>query len=323
MQPIVFIHTISAAEQKQWLTLFAELLRDEKILLANQLSDQQAAKIELAIVANPAPEVLARFKNLVWIHSLWAGVDAITRYFNTPSATDVEANTNSVKLVRLKDPQLAQTMAEAVLAWSLYLHRDMPAYAKQQQQKEWSQLPVALANDIHIGILGTGELGLSACAILLRHGYQVSCWSRTAKQVPGAAHYQGATGLPRLVEKVDILISLLPLTDATKGLLNQQVLSLLPKGASVINFSRGAIVNHQDLVQLLDSGHIKHAVLDVFEQEPLMPSSPLWSHPKITVLPHISAPTNIKTAAQVVAANIQQYRDSAEIPEAVDLERGY
>jgi glyoxylate/hydroxypyruvate reductase A len=326
MQPIVFIHSLSHLEQSKWIDLFAKLLPCEKILLSSELSDEQAAKVELAIVANPAPEVLNRFKNLVWIHSLWAGVDAITHYFSKASTTPLggaKPGLKKLKLVRLKDPQLTQTMAEAILAWSLYLHRDMPAYAAQQQQRKWSQLPVMPAKDIHIGVLGAGELGLSACAILLRHGYQVSCWSRSAKQIPGAAHYAGAEQLSQLIEKVDILICLLPLTAATKGLLNKQILSFLPRGASVINFSRGAIIKHQDLVKLLDSGHIKHAVLDVFEHEPLVSSSPLWQHSQITVLPHISAPTNINTAARVVASNIQHYRDSGQIPEAVDLLRGY
>ena len=97
----------------------------------------------------------------------------------------------------------------------------------------------------------------------------------------------------------------------------------LPSGAALINFARGPIVNQADLLVALDSGKLRHAVLDVFDTEPLPPGDPLWHHPRVTVLPHVAAPTEPSSAAQIVASNIERWRASGVLPELVDLRRGY
>ena len=126
-----------------------------------------------------------------------------------------------------------------------------------------------------------------------------------------------------MLSQTDILINLLPLTPQTHHLLDKTLLSELPNGAKLINFSRGGVIDTKALLVLLDNGHLSHAVLDVFEQEPLSSTDPIWSNPNITVLPHISAPTNIGTAAKVVADNIKNYRENNVIPKSVDIKVGY
>jgi glyoxylate/hydroxypyruvate reductase A len=126
-----------------------------------------------------------------------------------------------------------------------------------------------------------------------------------------------------MLQQTDILVCLIPLTRKTKYLLNYKTLSYLKKGASIINFARGAIINANDLVKHLNSRRIKHAVLDVFEQEPLPKTSILWKHKNVTVLPHISAHTDIDTASDIVCKNIKFYRLTSKIPKSVDLKRGY
>ena len=126
-----------------------------------------------------------------------------------------------------------------------------------------------------------------------------------------------------MLQQTDILVCLIPLTRKTKYLLNYKTLSYLKKGASIINFARGAIINVNDLVKHLNSGRIKHAVLDVFEQEPLPKKSILWKHKNVTVLPHISAHTDMDTASNIVCKNIKMYRLKNRIPKSVDLKRGY
>ncbi|MCZ2723454.1 glyoxylate/hydroxypyruvate reductase A [Marinomonas sp. 15G1-11] len=322
MSSIVFIHNMDAHNQDLWLKRFDTLLLNETLVLPETLSDSQAANIELAIVANPNPEVLKRFPNLIWVQSLWAGVESMVKSFRALNVNK-SSDQQPTQLVRLIDPYLAKTMAEAVLTWSLYLYRNIPSYINQQSQKVWRPIPCPAIETIEVSVLGTGELGIASMNALIHQGFTVNSWSRTPKKMTDVAHYSGAEGLVTLLNKTDILICLLPLTDATHQLINKDTLSLLPKGAKLINFARGGIINHNDLMAALDEHHLSHAVLDVFEQEPLNRNSPLWSHPNISILPHISASTNIDTASKIVADNILRYRQDGTIPTAVDLSKGY
>ena len=133
----------------------------------------------------------------------------------------------------------------------------------------------------------------------------------------------GDDGLQGLLEKSDILVCLVPLTDATRGLVNASRLAAMKNGAAIINFARGAVIVADDLIAALDSGKLSHAVLDVFEQEPLPAASPFWPHPKVTVLPHISAPTSRESSAQIVTGNVRTWRETGTLPETVDMARGY
>ncbi|PKI13993.1 2-hydroxyacid dehydrogenase [Colwellia sp. 12G3] len=313
MKIIVFISELESDIQQQWLALIKQQLINETILLPHQISDTQAKSIDIAIVANPNPNDLARYTDLIWIQSLWAGVEKLTSGILN----------KSVKLVRLIDPQLAQTMAESVLAWTLYLQRNMAEYAQQQASKRWNQLPCISSNELRVSVLGAGTLGSAALNALNKLEYQLSCWSRTPKQYHDIKSYSDFNGLKIMLGKTDILINLLPLTQQTHHLLDKELLSELPKGSKLINFSRGAVIDTHALLELLEIGHLSHAVLDVFEQEPLASSDPVWSNPKITVLPHISAPTNMHTASEVVGNNIKMYRENNVIPKSVDIKQGY
>lgn len=313
MKYIALITDMDAQTEQQWLAVLQKRLMNEKILLPAQITAVQAAQIDIAIVANPAPEVVARFPHLIWIQSLWVGVEKLI----TTLPLD------KIKLVKLTDPQLTQTMAEAVLAWTLYLQRNMPEYALQQAQKKWLQIPYKSARETRVSILGAGTLSMAAVDILNRHGYPVCCWSRTAKQLTGGQHFTGKSGLQSMLHKTDILINLLPLTPSTHHLIDSDLLENLPQGSKFINFSRAAVVDTKALLALLDKSHIAHAVLDVFEQEPLPVTSVIWQHSKITVLPHISGPTNIDSAADIAAENIKSYRATSIIPDSVDSEQGY
>jgi glyoxylate/hydroxypyruvate reductase A len=313
MKTIVFISESAADIQSQWIMHINKSLINETILLPHQISASQAENVDIAIVANPNPEALARFPQLVWIQSLWAGVENLVG----------DTINESVKLVKLVDPQLAKTMAESVLAWTLYLQRNMAEYTQHQANKQWKPLPSVMSKELRVSVLGAGSLGLAALDTLKKLDYQLSCWSRTPKQLNGITNYTTFDGLAEMLSKTDILINLLPLTQATYHLLNNELLSQLPHGAKLINFSRGAIVDTQALLTLLENKHIAHAVLDVFEHEPLPSNDPLWSHPNITVLPHISAPTDMHSAANIVVNNITSYRDNNIIPDAVDVKQGY
>jgi glyoxylate/hydroxypyruvate reductase len=308
-----FLSRSGADEQTQWIRALQIAMPNERVVAFDQLSHEERNTATVAIVANPEPKQLVQLPALRWVQSLWAGVERLVG----------EYGNESVAIVRLQDPQLAATMAEAVLAWTLYLHRDMPAYAAQQRAREWRQLPFRLPSECCVALLGLGNLGRSAAAVLLQTGFNVIGWSRSAAQLSGVQTFAGEDALDDVLTRADIVVCLLPLTDQTRGLLNAKRFAAMKRSASLINFGRGAIVNTNDLITALDRDQLNHAVLDVFEVEPLPVDSSLWNHPRVTVLPHISAPTHPVSASQIVAKNISAYRLGGEIPKAVDRRVGY
>lgn len=312
---IAFVSRIPRAEIQRWLIVLNELLPDNDVRLFDNLTAQQKQLCTLAVVANPDPAELRQLPNLQWIHSTWAGVERMLA--ELPAATEL------CPIVRLVDPTLAYTMAEAVLAWTLYLHRDMPAYRLQQASAQWLQRPYIAAGERTVGILGLGKLGALSAERLNANGFNVLGWSRHQRSLKNIRTFAAADGLASMLAQSDIVVNLLPLTNETRGLLNSARFAQCKQGVSIINFGRGATVSEADLISALDTGIVSHAVLDVFEEEPLPARHPYWSHANITVLPHISAPTCIRSASKIVAGNIQEYYKSGRIPEAVNRQLGY
>ncbi|MFK0166877.1 2-hydroxyacid dehydrogenase [Rhizobium sp. NPDC090279] len=310
---IALVTRIPDEAERLWLDVLSIEMPDEKIVSFRHLDDEDRAAVDIAIVANPDPMDLVRLPGLKWIHSLWAGVERLVS----------ELGDSTLPVVRLVDPQLSRTMAEAVLAWTYYLFRDMPAYARFQRERNWQQLSYRRPEQVTVGLLGLGALGEAAAHRLTEAGFNVIGWSRSAKDIEGIETCFGDDGLNTVLSRSDILVCLLPLTPETRGLLNTERLALLPTNASLINFARGPIVVSNDLFQALDTGRLNHAVLDVFDVEPLPSDAPFWDHPRITVLPHISAPTDRETAAALVADNIRTFRRTAILPSTVDFARGY
>ena len=314
MKSIVpFISMLPKADIDQWLKILKKKLPKERIVKFSSLKKADYKKIDVAIVANPNPTEVKKLVNLKWIQSVWVGVEKLVESFKG----------ERVKIVRLVDPEMSRTMAEAVLSWVLYLHRDMHFYKVQQNKRVWKEADYIKPSKKVVSFIGLGELGRASAFKLIQNNFNVCGWSRVKKNISKVKSFTGELGLKKMLQQTDILVCLVPLTKKTKYLLNYKILSYLKKGASIINFARGAIINANDLVKLLNSGRIKHAVLDVFEQEPLPKTSILWKHKNVTVLPHISAHTDMDTASSIVCKNIKMYRLKNRIPKSVDLKRGY
>lgn len=311
---IPFLTSQDPGAADRWRQALQSVMPGLAITNLNGMDPGQKARCAVAIVANPDPADLRQLPGLVWVHSVWAGVERLMA--DLPPSSPLQ-------VVRLVDPQLARTMAEAVLTATLYLHRDFPAYARQQRLQQWQALDYTRPGDRQVGLLGLGALGEAAAQQLLAAGFKVGGWSRHAKHIPGVRGFVGATGLGAMLAQTDILVNLLPLTPETRGLIDAQALAALPAGASLVNFGRGATVADGDLRAALDSGRLGHAVLDVFETEPLPPDAWQWQHPRVTVLPHCSAPTDRETASAIVAANIKRYLEDGTVPPSVDRSRGY
>ncbi|MCZ7454535.1 glyoxylate/hydroxypyruvate reductase A [Rhizobium rhizogenes] len=311
--PIAFVSRMNAETEAVWKHALRAAMPQEEILAFSELTNEQRRAVNFAIVANPDPADIAALPGLTWIHSLWAGVERLV----------LELGDKAPPIVRLKDPELSRVMAEAVLAWTYYLQRDMPAYRDNQQKTLWQEFDYRHPREMTVGLLGLGALGTAAAERLRHAGFNVAGWSRSAKAIDGVETLTGDDGLQTLLEKSDILVCLVPLTDATRGLLDAGRLAAMKNGAALINFARGAVIIAEDLIAALDSGRLSHAVLDVFEQEPLPVSSAFWQHPKVTVLPHISAPTSRESSARIVAGNVYTWRETGTLPETVDMARGY
>ena len=314
MKSIVpFISNLSKSEVDQWVKVLKKKLKGTEVVKFSSLKKSDYKKVEVAIVANRNPKEIKKLTNLKWIQSIWVGVENLVESFKG----------ESMKIVRLIDPEMNRTMAEAVLSWVLYLHRDMYFYRVQQNKSVWKALSYVKPSKKVVSFIGLGQLGSASANKLLENGFKVCGWSRSKKSIKNIKSFTGYLGLKKMLGQTDILVCLIPLTQNTKYILNNKTLSYLKKGACVINFARGAIINTKDLLKYLNSGRIHHVVLDVFEKEPLPKQSILWKHKKVTILPHISANTDLETASDIVAKNIKIYQLKKKIPKSIDLVRGY
>lgn len=287
-------------EWAAWWPLLQAALPDER--LVRDRDAITAHEIDVALVANPPPGSLRDLPKLRLIQSLWAGVDRLLDDATVPT---------DVPLARMVDPLMNATMAQTALWAVASLQRDFLEYAAQQRRSVWKQQPLRRADEITVAVLGMGQMGQAAAQLLTQHGYRVLGWQRSAGP------------LAEVLAQAEVVINLLPLTPDTRGLFNAATFAQMPRGASLVNLARGAHVVEADLLAALASGQLRRAVLDVFATEPLPATHPFWLHPAITVLPHIAAPTDPRSAATIAARNITALRGGEPLQHLVDRARGY
>lgn len=252
-----------------------------------------------------------RFPRLKATLSLWAGVE---NFVTNP--------TLKAPLTRMVDSGLSEGMVEWVTGHVLRHHLGMDTQILGQDGN-WRSVVPPLARNRPIGLLGLGQLGTACARALAGLNFPVTAWSRRAKSLEGIETRHGKAGLAEVLAQSEILILLLPLTARTENILNAENLSLMPKGAFVINPGRGQLIDDEALLAALDCGQIAHATLDVFRQEPLPPDHPYWAHPCVTVTPHIASETRPETASQVIAENIRRCEAGEEMKFLVDRTTGY
>ncbi len=315
-------------EAAEWLQALRAALPGHTVWVAQDLTGDGAGDgaginrrgIDAAIVANPPPGSLSGLPGLRLIQSLWAGVDRLLADPTLPAG---------VPIARMVDPAMTAAMAETALWATLSLHRGFFTYAHQQRAGQWQRLSQERADEVPVLVLGHGQMGRAVAQRLAQQGYPVTAWRRgavSADQASASAGVRLATGPAALVPALSgarIVINLLPLTPDTRGLIDSRLLAALPRGAGLVNLARGAHLVDADLLAALESGQVGHAVLDVFHAEPLPTGHPYWHHDRVTVLPHAAAATDARSAAAVVARNIEALAAGNPLADLVARSAGY
>ena len=290
-----------ADEWALWWPLLVDALPGERLVRDRAAVD--LVDVDIAIVANPAPGSLAGLPKLRLIQSLWAGVDRLLDDATVP---------HGVPLARMVDPAMNEAMAQTALWAVAGLQRDFFVYAGQQRMRLWRQRPYRRADEFAVVVLGSGQMGQASARRLAEAGYRVTTWRR---------HDGGA--LSGALADADVVINLLPLTPDTRGLFDRAAFDAMKPGAAFVNLARGEHVVDADLLAALDRGQVGHAVLDVFATEPLPADHPYWGRADVTVLPHVAAPTDPRSAAMIAAGNVQALREGSQLRYLVDRAKGY
>jgi glyoxylate/hydroxypyruvate reductase len=266
----------------------------------------------------PPAGIFSQFKRLRAIFSLGAGVDALLKDRKLPQ----------VPVVRVVDPSLMRRMTEYVTLHVLMHHRHQRLYDAQQRERRWYEHPHPPAHDVQVGIMGLGVLGRDAAEVLARLGFRVAAWSRTPRALTGIECFHGAAGLDAFLARIEILVCLLPHTPATEGILDLALLRKLKRdgalgGAYLINAGRGMLQVDADILAALDEGALAGATLDVFPTEPLPGTSPLWTHPNVTITPHNSAASVPEEVVGYIVKQIEQFEAGQPLTNVTDRASGY
>ncbi|GLR87536.1 2-hydroxyacid dehydrogenase [Bradyrhizobium iriomotense] len=302
---------------ERWKARFEAVCGERPVVLLPN-AELDPAEVHYAAVWKPVPGDLKAFPNLRAIFNLGAGVDALMADESLPD----------VPLVRVAVPDLTGRMTEYVVLHVLMHHRQELYLRQSQREKTWEPKYQWPASAVTVGIMGLGTLGADAADVLRRFGFRVVGWSRSPRSVDGVESFHGAGQMDAFLRATDILVSLLPLTPQTHGILNREVFAKLnrnsPLGAPVlINAGRGGLQNEDDILACLDDGTLGAASLDVFVEEPLPAASRLWSHPKVIVTPHNAADTDADAISAYVAEQIARFEAGAALENVVDRARGY
>lgn len=271
-------------------------------------------EIEAILAFRLAAGIAPRFSALRFIACAGAGADDLLATPDLPS---------HVPVVRATDPQQGARMAQYVALMALRHFRELPRLEAQQRESRWTRPPPSQETEFPVGVMGFGSIGAPVVDVMSRLGFPVCVWTRTPRAIERAQSFAGLESLAAFLARSRILVCALPLTAGTRGLLDAQTLGRLPRGAYLINVSRGRVLREADLVAAIDAGHIAGAALDVFETEPLPAVSPLWRHPRILCTPHVAAEPRAEVAAALFVENLRRARNGMTLLNRVDRARGY
>ncbi|MBV9247859.1 MAG: glyoxylate/hydroxypyruvate reductase A [Acetobacteraceae bacterium] len=294
-----------------WARIFAQEAPEMELRIWPDVGD--TSEVHYLVAWLPPDDLPRQFPKLEVLFSTGAGIDQL----------DLAAVPAHVAVLRMVDPDLTASMVEYAMFGVLALHRDIPIYLAAQREGCWAPRQVRRATDRTVGVMGLGVLGLALASALQGFGFGVRGWSALRKAIPGIDCFAGQGELRTFLAQCDILVCLLPLTEATRGILNATTFAALPRGARLLNVGRGGHLVEDDLLKALETGQIDSAILDVLEQEPPPPEHPLLCHPHVIATPHIASVTHPEGAARRVLEQIRRHSAGEKLTDAIDRERGY
>jgi|BEDMetMinimDraft_2_1075160.scaffolds.fasta_scaffold11989_2 glyoxylate/hydroxypyruvate reductase A len=283
---------------------------DVEWVAADRVDEVPPASFDAVFGAAIPPAVFARIDGVRWVQWWAAGVD------NAVGVPD-EAVLTRMAGVFTRD------MAEYVLACVLDWVKGFPVARVQQAERRWSPYPVGTVAGLRVGIAGGGQVGAGVAQLLDQMGAEVTLLARRPRALPVAGAVFGADAVEAFLRGLSVLVLALPLTEATRGFLSRERLAVLPPGAVIINVGRGALIDEDALWEALESGHVAHAYLDVAWEEPLSPSSRWWTHPRVTITPHVAGPTRLAEAVNYSLVNLSRWEQGKPLRGVVDRARGY
>lgn len=272
-----------------------------------------APAADYAVVWTPPQQFIDEQTQLKGLFNIGAGVDALMALRLTPG----------VPVVRLDDAGMSVQMAEYVCHAVIRHFRELGGYEADAAQGKWTYRKPRMRQDFPVGVMGLGVLGERVSRALAQFEFPVQGWSRSARTIPGVQCFSGDAGFNDFLAASRILVCLLPLTPDTDNIMCQDTLARLQPGGYVINVARGSHLVDDDLIALIDSGHLAGATLDVFRTEPLPAAHPFWQHPQITVTPHTSARTLRDESIAQIAGKIAALQGGQPVSGIVDPGRGY
>jgi glyoxylate/hydroxypyruvate reductase len=296
---------------RAWQDTFAEKIPDLEIRIWPEPG--KLADIEYLAFMHPDFDALPLFPNLKAMFSRSAGVEAFVGHPKLPK----------VPLGKMEPPSGDPMMTEYVVMHVLRFHRDMPGYQAAQANREWLRTKIVRPEERRVGFLGYGMMAKAPALVLKSLGFPVSAWVRSPRQKEEVRIFHGHDQLAGFLGQTDIAVCLLPLTRETEGILCARTFAMMPRGSMVINVGRGKHVVAADLIKALDSGQLSYAALDALWPEPLPPESPLWLHPKVTVMPHVARRPTVRQLVTEIAANIQSLRAGGRLLQEIDKAMGY
>ncbi|SDG42124.1 glyoxylate/hydroxypyruvate reductase A [Paraburkholderia phenazinium] len=306
-----FVYKADPVRGAEWAEFFARKMPDMPFHIWPDVGD--ARDVRYLAAWQPPANLMTDFPNLEVLFCTGAGIDHL----------DLSVVPDAIPIVRMVETGIVSGMVEYVTLAVLSIHRDWKTYLEQQRERDWTAHRVRPASSRRVGVLGLGSLGRAVLPRLQSFGFSCAGWSRFPQQMDGVDCYAGADEMGAFLKRTDILICLVPLTDSTRGILDKRLFDALPRGAAVINVGRGGHLVQDDLLQALNDGTLSYAVVDVCEPEPLPRHHPFWTHPKVTLTPHIASMTQPETAVEAVVANIRRLKEGSPMIGLVDSARGY
>ena len=300
-----------AGSPEDWVEAFAGPLPDLEIRVWPDLGDP--ADIEYLAMGRPELDDLPDLPNLKLMLTMLSGVDGILQHPKLPNTP----------LVKGEPEEGDPSMTEYALTLILSHHRQMPTYRQQQREHDWRPLAQKWAEDQRVGFLGYGVMAKPVAELLSKMNFDVAAWTRTPKPDAPIKVFHGEEEFDDFLARTDIAVCLLPVTPQTIGVLNKDAFAKMPEGASVINLGRGVHINADDMIAALDRGQLSAATLDVTVPEPLPADSPLWDHPKITIMPHVARRSPVSQIAPQFAENIKRFQKGEPLIQEIDRDAGY